>query len=88
MGPERNFHRVVLGYVNQVFQQVSYPLPFPLLWRFLTHYCQISGINLITYYAPTIYAQYSKQLFIALFVQSRNNIIGSCNMKSRNILFT
>lgn len=21
MGPERNFHRVVLGYVNQVFQQ-------------------------------------------------------------------
>jgi hypothetical protein len=23
MGPERNFHRVVLGYVNQVFQQIS-----------------------------------------------------------------
>jgi hypothetical protein len=22
MGPERNFHRVVLGYVNQVFQQI------------------------------------------------------------------
>jgi len=39
MGPERNFHRVVLGYVNQVFQQIS-------------------GINLITYYAPTIYQQY------------------------------
>jgi len=39
MGPERNFHRVVLGYVNQVFQQIS-------------------GINLITYYAPTIYKQY------------------------------
>jgi hypothetical protein len=39
MGPERNFHRVVLGYVNQVFQQIS-------------------GINLITYYATTIYQQY------------------------------
>ncbi|PMD65982.1 putative MFS monosaccharide transporter [Hyaloscypha bicolor E] len=39
MGPERNFHRVVLGYVNQVFQQIS-------------------GINLITYYAATIYQQY------------------------------
>ncbi|CAG8973667.1 hypothetical protein HYALB_00002233, partial [Hymenoscyphus albidus] len=39
MGPEKNFHRVVLGYVNQVFQQAS-------------------GINLITYYAPTIYKQY------------------------------
>ncbi|EPE30675.1 MFS general substrate transporter [Glarea lozoyensis ATCC 20868] len=39
MGPERNFHRVALGYVNQVFQQIS-------------------GINLITYYAPTIYNQY------------------------------
>jgi hypothetical protein len=39
MGPDRNFHRVVLGYVNQVFQQIS-------------------GINLITYYAATIYQTY------------------------------
>jgi hypothetical protein len=39
MGPERNFHRVVLGYVNQVFQQIS-------------------GINLITYYATVIYQQH------------------------------
>jgi hypothetical protein len=23
MGPERNFHRVCLGYINQVFQQIS-----------------------------------------------------------------
>lgn len=36
MGPDREFHRIVLGYVNQVFQQIS-------------------GINLITYYAATIY---------------------------------
>lgn len=36
MGEQRNFHRVVLAYVNQVFQQIS-------------------GINLITYYAATIY---------------------------------
>ncbi|PQE29638.1 sugar transporter STL1 protein [Rutstroemia sp. NJR-2017a BBW] len=39
MGPERNFHRVVLAYVNQVFQQIS-------------------GINLITYYATTIFERY------------------------------
>ncbi|RDW62717.1 MFS general substrate transporter-13 [Coleophoma crateriformis] len=39
MGPDRNFHRVVLAYVNQVFQQIS-------------------GINLITYYAATIYQTY------------------------------
>jgi Sugar (and other) transporter len=39
MGPDRNFHRVALGYVNQVFQQIS-------------------GINLITYYAATIYQTY------------------------------
>jgi len=38
-GPDRNFHRVVLAYVNQVFQQIS-------------------GINLITYYAANIYEQY------------------------------
>ncbi|WPH01755.1 Hypothetical protein R9X50_00460700 [Acrodontium crateriforme] len=36
MGPDRNFHRACLGYVNQMFQQIS-------------------GINLITYYAATIY---------------------------------
>jgi hypothetical protein len=23
MGPHRNFHRVALGYINQVFQQIS-----------------------------------------------------------------
>lgn len=36
MDEDRNFHRVVLAYVNQMFQQIS-------------------GINLITYYAATIY---------------------------------
>nr|POE56262.1 sugar transporter stl1 [Quercus suber] len=36
MGKDRNFHRAALGYVNQMFQQIS-------------------GINLITYYAATIY---------------------------------
>lgn len=39
MGEDRNFHRVALGYVNQVFQQIS-------------------GINLITYYATVIYQQH------------------------------
>ncbi|KAL2002547.1 hypothetical protein VTN02DRAFT_6534 [Thermoascus thermophilus] len=36
MTEDRHFHRVVLAYVNQMFQQIS-------------------GINLITYYAATIY---------------------------------
>jgi hypothetical protein len=36
MDENRHFHRTVLAYVNQVFQQIS-------------------GINLITYYAATIY---------------------------------
>ncbi|KAG7001320.1 hypothetical protein G7Y79_00032g066730 [Physcia stellaris] len=36
MTEDRHFHRTVLAYVNQVFQQIS-------------------GINLITYYAATIY---------------------------------
>jgi hypothetical protein len=35
-GKEKNFHRTALGFVNQMFQQIS-------------------GINLITYYAATIY---------------------------------
>ncbi|SMY19035.1 unnamed protein product [Zymoseptoria tritici ST99CH_1A5] len=36
MGPDRNFHRALLGYVSQVLQQIT-------------------GINLITYYAAVIY---------------------------------
>ncbi|KAL2045291.1 hypothetical protein N7G274_002374 [Stereocaulon virgatum] len=36
MGEDRHFHRTLLAYMNQVFQQIS-------------------GINLITYYAATIY---------------------------------
>ena len=39
MDEDRHFHRTVLAYVNQMFQQIS-------------------GINLITYYAATIYQSY------------------------------
>jgi sugar porter (SP) family MFS transporter len=39
MTEDRHFHRTVLAYVNQMFQQIS-------------------GINLITYYAATIYQEY------------------------------
>ncbi|GAB1727493.1 hypothetical protein NU195Hw_g506t1 [Hortaea werneckii] len=38
MSEYREFHRVCLAYVNQMFQQIS-------------------GINLITYYAPTLYSK-------------------------------
>ncbi|KAL8904131.1 MAG: hypothetical protein Q9207_003482 [Kuettlingeria erythrocarpa] len=49
MGPDRHLHRTCLAYVNQMFQQISGVRiyhPFAVLGRV---------INLITYYAATIY---------------------------------
>ena len=48
----RNFHRTVLAYVNQMFQQVRSQVK-----RIENHANkpQISGINLVTYYAATIF---------------------------------
>ena len=54
MNENRNFHRVVLAYVNQMFQQIS-------------------GINLITYYVPTIFQDNLK------FNQTISRLIGACN---------
>ncbi|KAK7529253.1 sugar transporter STL1 [Phyllosticta citribraziliensis] len=54
MGKDRHFHRTVLAYVNQMFQQIS-------------------GINLITYYAATIYEQY---VGLSPFV---SRILAACN---------
>ena len=54
MGKDRNFHRAVLGYVNQMFQQIS-------------------GINLITYYAATIY---ENNIGLTGFV---SRILAACN---------
>lgn len=48
----RNFHRTVLAYVNQMFQQVCGKF---LCGRNLLTVLQISGINLVTYYAATIF---------------------------------
>ncbi|KAL9112284.1 MAG: hypothetical protein Q9227_003402 [Pyrenula ochraceoflavens] len=53
-GEERRFHRVVLGYVNQMFQQIS-------------------GINLITYYAATIY---QNEIGLTGFI---SRILAACN---------
>ena len=50
----RNFHRVVLAYVNQVFQQIS-------------------GINLITYYAETVFETY---IGLSPFI---SRILAACN---------
>lgn len=50
----REFHRVVLAYVNQVFQQIS-------------------GINLITYYAPQLYGQ------IGLTGNNLPKLLAACN---------
>ncbi|CAI7670240.1 unnamed protein product [Penicillium manginii] len=54
MSEYREFHRVALAYVNQMFQQIS-------------------GINLITYYAPDLYAQ------IGLDGQNLPKLLAACN---------
>lgn len=54
MSEYREFHRVVLAYVNQMFQQIS-------------------GINLITYYAPILYGA------IGLEGNNINKLLAACN---------
>jgi sugar porter (SP) family MFS transporter len=54
MSEYREFHRVVLAYVNQVFQQIS-------------------GINLITYYAPMLYSE------IGLEGNNLPKLLAACN---------
>lgn len=54
MSEYREFHRVVLAYVNQMFQQIS-------------------GINLITYYAPQLYSQ------IGLSQNNYPKLLAACN---------
>ncbi|KAH8664245.1 hypothetical protein BX600DRAFT_436805 [Xylariales sp. PMI_506] len=53
MGPDRNFHRTVLAYTNQMFQQIS-------------------GINLITYYAPVIYSNLGMSSFLSRLLAALN----------------
>ena len=54
MDENRNFHRTVLAYVNQMFQQIS-------------------GINLITYYAATIYEDSLN------FSSTLSRLVAACN---------
>ncbi|KAL3455931.1 general substrate transporter [Aspergillus heterothallicus] len=54
MSEYREFHRVALAYVNQMFQQIS-------------------GINLITYYAPQLYAE------IGLGSGNQPKLLAACN---------
>ena len=53
-GPSRNFHRMALGFISQMFQQIS-------------------GINLITYYAGTIF-----QTNIG-FSPTVSRVVAACN---------
>jgi len=53
----REFHRVVLAYVNQMFQQISGKSCFEVTWSLSSFIDIAAGINLITYYAPTLYGQ-------------------------------
>ncbi|KAI0471789.1 sugar transporter family protein [Xylariaceae sp. FL0804] len=53
MTEEREFHRTMLAYVNQMFQQIS-------------------GINLITYYAPVIYSGLGMSNFMARLIAAIN----------------
>ncbi|KAL2869560.1 general substrate transporter [Aspergillus lucknowensis] len=54
MSEYREFHRVALAYINQMFQQIS-------------------GINLITYYAPSLYAE------IGLGSGNTPKLLAACN---------
>lgn len=53
MSSYRNFHRTLLAFVNQMFQQIS-------------------GINLITYYAPVIYSGLGMSDFMARLLAAIN----------------
>ncbi|KAI1305713.1 general substrate transporter [Xylaria venustula] len=53
MTEDREFHRTLLGYVNQVFQQIS-------------------GINLITYYAAVIYSGLNLSGFLSRLLAALN----------------
>jgi sugar porter (SP) family MFS transporter len=53
MDENRNLHRTALGYINQVFQQIS-------------------GINLITYYAPVIYSGLGMSDFMSRLLAAIN----------------
>lgn len=53
MDKDRNFHRTLLAYLNQVFQQIS-------------------GINLITYYAAVIYSGLGMSDFLARLLAALN----------------
>ncbi|KAI6093160.1 general substrate transporter [Hypoxylon rubiginosum] len=53
MDKDRNFHRTLLAFVNQMFQQIS-------------------GINLITYYAPVIYSGLGMSDFMARLLAAIN----------------
>lgn len=53
MDENRHLHRVVLAYVNQMFQQIS-------------------GINLITYYAAVIYSRLGMSSFLARLLAALN----------------
>ena len=56
MGEDRHLHRTILAYMNQVFQQISGRYIFNLTTLHLTILTSKPlGINLITYYAATIY---------------------------------
>ncbi|KAI1215133.1 general substrate transporter [Annulohypoxylon truncatum] len=53
MDKDRNFHRTLLAFVNQMYQQIS-------------------GINLITYYAPVIYSGLGMSDFMARLLAAIN----------------
>ncbi len=70
MGEDRHFHRVALAYVNQVFQQIS---GINLIQKFHVSNLIQTGINLITYYAATIY---QNEIGLTPFI---SRILAACN---------
>ena len=55
MGEDRHLHRTLLAYMNQVFQQISGRMYSISERDPELNFLETIGINLITYYAATIY---------------------------------
>ncbi|KAL5385838.1 hypothetical protein DPSP01_004616 [Paraphaeosphaeria sporulosa] len=57
MGPQRIFHRVVLASILQIMLQASGPRTVILMLHGVLISVQMTGVNAIAFYAPTIYEQ-------------------------------
>lgn len=73
MDEDRHFHRVALAYINQMFQQISGTSLSMQMFKAIKADRSQPGINLITYYAATIY---ENEIGLTPFI---SRILAACN---------